>query len=217
MNDNILNKKFKFADWNAVYYIIALNVAVFFLTYFFNVLIRGIPLKYYLSLIPLFVQQGYVWQFVTYMFVHSSFSHLFFNMYALLVFGLLIEKHIGSKEFLLFYFLTGIFGGITNYLTAVIFGGTNFVAMGASGAIYGLLFLMAVMFPYNRILLFFVIPMKMPVAVLTFIVIEVASQITGTAADIAHLIHLSGLLFAWLYCIVRFRISPWKVFKETAF
>lgn len=217
MKDNILNKKFRFADWNSVYYLIAVNVAVFFITNYLKITVNGIPLKYYLSLIPVFVKHGYVWQFVTYMFVHSTFEHLFFNMYALLVFGLVIERGIGSKEFLLFYFLTGILGGVTNYIVASIFGGANFATMGASGAIYGILFLMAVMFPYNRILLFFFIPMKMPVAVLSFIVIEVVSQVTGVGGNIAHLIHLSGIIFAWIYCIVRFRISPWKVFKESSF
>lgn len=215
MNDNILNKKFKYAQWNSVYYIIAINVAVFFLTNFTDVSIKGIPLKYYLSLIPFFVKHGYVWQFVTYMFVHSSVSHLFFNMYALLMFGVLIERMIGSKEFLLFYFLVGTLGGVINYLAVVVFGGANIALMGASGAIYGILFLMAVMFPYNRVLLFFFIPMKMPMAVLSFMIIEIASQITGTASDIAHLVHLSGLVLAWIYCLVRFRISPLKVFKET--
>ncbi len=217
MKDNILNRKFKFAEWNSVYYIIVLNVAVFFAINYLNISIRRIPLQYYLSLIPVFVKHGYVWQFVTYMFVHPSFSHLFFNMYALLVFGLVVEKYIGSKEFLLFYFLTGILSGIMNFLIAPVFGGANFATVGASGAIYGILFLMAVMFPYNRILLFFVIPMRMPVAVFVFIIIEIVSQITGTAADIAHLVHLSGITFAWIYCVVRFRISPWKVFKETSF
>jgi len=148
------------------------------------------------------------------MFVHIDFMHFFFNMYALLMFGIMLERTLGSREFLLFYFVTGTLGGVVCYLISMLTGNMNIAIIGASGAIYAMLFLTSVMFPSGRILLFFVIPLKMPVAVLVFIVLEVCSQILGTSTGIAHLAHLSSMLIAWLYCILRFQVSPVKVWKE---
>lgn len=215
MTDNFLNKKFKYVNWQSAKILVLINCAVFIVTNYFPFSVRGVGIKYWLSLIPVFVHTGFIWQFATYMFVHSSLTHLFFNMYALLVFGSLAEESLGSKEFLLYYFLTGILGGVANYIAVLIWGGANIVVMGASGAIYALLFLIAVMFPRNGVLLFFIIPMRMPVAVFVFVAIEIISQISGMGADIAHLIHLSGILFGWLYCLIRFRISPIKVWRDT--
>ncbi len=214
MRNNILNRKFKYTYCNAAAYLIVANVAVFFVTFYLNPVVNGISLFYWLSLVPPLVSHGYVWQFVTYMFVHASFSHLFFNMFAILMFGITLERAIGSREFLLFYFLTGTLSGITSYLVSIFSGQTNVVMMGASGAIYALLFLTSVMFPTARILLFFIIPLKMPFAVILYIVIEVVSQVLDLGGGIAHYIHLSGIVFAWIYCMLRFRISPFKVWKD---
>lgn len=214
MGDNFLNKKFKYSYCNVSLILIGINIAVFLMTDFLNISVRGIPLIYWLSIVPSFIRQGYVWQFVTYMFVHGSYSHLLFNMYALFMFGMPIERALGSKEFTLFYFVTGTLGGILSWLIELGFGGYNVVLLGASGAIYALLFLNSVMYPNARVLLFFFIPMKMPVAVLVFMAVEIFSQITGTATGISHLVHLSSILFAWIYCLTRFRISPFKVWKS---
>ncbi len=214
MRNNILNKKFKYIYMNAAAYLIAANVLVFFLTYLRNTMVKGVPLFYWLSLVPTLVSEGCVWQFFTYMFVHAGYRHLFFNMFAILMFGVTLERAIGSREFLLFYFLTGAMGGITSYLVSVFTGQTNVVYMGASGAIYALLFLTSVMFPTARILLFFIIPLKMPFAVILYIIIEVVSQVMDLGGGIAHLIHLSGIAYAWIYCLLRFRISPFKVWRD---
>ena len=148
------------------------------------------------------------------MFVHGSVWHLFFNMFALIMFGRSLERYLGTREFLLFYFLCGILGGIISYLFYIIQGTTNVAVMGASGSIYALLFLCAVLFPGARLLLFFVIPVKMPYAVMIYIAIELFSQIYGVANGVAHLIHLSCILIAWLYVWLRFRLNPIKVWKE---
>jgi len=214
MKNNILNKKFKYTYCNAAAYLIAANVVVFVLTYFVNPVINGLSLFYWLSLVPPLVSHGYVWQVVTYMFVHASYSHLFFNMFAILMFGMTLERAVGSREFLFFYFVTGTLGGITSYLVSIFSGQTNVIMLGASGAIYALLFLTSVMFPTARILLFFIIPLKMPFAVMLYIIIEVVSQIMDLRGGIAHLIHLSGIVYAWIYCILRFRISPVRVWKD---
>lgn len=194
-------------------WIVAVNVIFYLAVNFLELRISGIPLMVWLSLIPGIAKYGYVWQFVTYMFVHSGPMHLIFNMYALLIFGVNCERCIGSREFILFYMLSGILGGVIGYIVYTLTG-TNAMIMGASGAVYALLFLTSVLFPYNRILLYFFIPLKMPVAVLVFIGTELLSQVVGRADGISHLIHLSSILIAWIYCVARFRISPVKVWKE---
>ena len=214
MRDNFLNKKFRYTYSNAAIYLVIANVFVFFLINYTRISIKGLPLVYWLSLISDLVNIGWVWQFVTYMFVHGSFMHLFFNMFALIMFGREIERYLGTREFLLFYFVCGILGGVINYLFCLIQGSMNVAIMGASGSIYALLFLCAVFFPTSRILLFYFIPMKMPYAVMLYIAIEIFSQVYGVANGVAHLIHLSCIAVAWLYVLIRFRINPVKVWKQ---
>lgn len=217
MKYSFLNRKFKYAYWNVAQILLAVNLIVYILVNMFDFQYHGIKLVYWLSLIPAFVNHGYVWQFVTYMFVHVDFMHILFNMYALIMFGTNLEKAIGSREFLLFYFLTGILGGVFSYIINVFSGLTMTATIGASGAVYALMFLVSVLFPESRVLLFYFIPMKIPFAVLIFIVVEAMSQIMGTAAGIAHLVHLSSVFVAWIYCVVRFKISPYKVYKSVIF
>lgn len=214
MTNNFLNKKFRYSYNNAVAYLIGINFLVFIAVSYVRPVISGIPLVYWLSLVPPFIRQGYVWQFVTYMFVHMEFLHLFFNMYALFMFGTMLERAIGTKEFLLFYFLTGTLGGVISYFIYLISGTSMLAVMGASGAVYAMLFLTSVMYPQGRILLFFVIPMRLPVAVMVFIAIEVLSQVGLSGTGVAHLVHLAGIAVAWIYCLVRFRISPFKVWRD---
>jgi len=165
-------------------------------------------------MIPSFVLHGYVWQFFTYMFVHSGFSHLLFNMLSLFIFGSMVERRIGSKEFLLFYFLTGIFSGIISFISYYL-AGTNVVLVGASGAIYGVLLMFAVFYPYSVIFIFGIIPVRAPILVVLYAIIELSSQVFGMGGNIAHLTHLSGLVFAYLYCRIRMRINPTEVFRRT--
>lgn len=214
MRDTILNKKFKFVYWNAVQILVALNIIFFILTNLLKVQIGGVNLVYWMSLIPVFVNHGYIWQFVTYMFVHVDPMHIIFNMYALLVFGSNLERVIGSREFLCYYFVCGILGGVISYLINMFTGLQMVAILGASGAIYALMFLSSILYPDSRVILFFLIPMRMPVAVLVFITLEVLSQVFGSASGIAHLVHLSSIAVGWIYCLIRFKISPVKVWKS---
>ena len=214
MKDNFLNRKFKYTYSNASVYLILANVFMFMATNYTNISIKGLRLVYWVSLIPGCINMGWIWQFVTYMFVHGSFLHLFFNMFALIMFGRVLEQYLGTREFLLFYFLCGILGGIVSYLFYILQGVVNVAVMGASGAIFALLFLCAVFFPNARLLLFFFIPLKMPIAVIVYIAIELFSQIYGLANGTAHLVHLSGFAIAWLYVMIRFRMNPIRIWKE---
>lgn len=214
MKDNILNKRFKYTFHNSVLYIIGINVLIFILVQYSRLSIQGIPLYYSLSLIPSLVKEGWVWQLFTYMFVHANTSHLLLNMLGLLGFGYTIERTLGTREFLLFYLLTGLFSGLMSYLAFAI-SGANVVLSGASGAIYGVLLLFAVLYPTSRILLFYFIPVKAPLAVLLFFLVSVFSQITGLNDGVAHLTHLFGMLGALIYCPIRFRVNPFKIWSMT--
>lgn len=215
MKDNFLNRKIKYVYKNSCSWIMAACLIVFVLTNVVNPRIKGIPLVYWLSLIPSFVNHGCVWQFVTFMFVHGSPLHLILNMYALLLFGRSFERTFGTYDFLLFYIICGVLGGVLSYLIYLCTGLANVAIMGASGAVYALLFIASVMNPNQRVLMFFVIPMKIPMATLLLILIEIVSQLTGSGASVAHLVHLSSIAVAWIYCVLRFRISPWKVWRES--
>ena len=214
MRDSFLNKKFKYTYSNAAIYIVLINVLVFFAVNYTNIAFKGVRLVYWLSLISGCINMGWVWQFLTYMFVHGSVWHLFFNMFALIMFGRTLERFLGTREFVLFYFLCGILGGVISYVFYLVQGVTGIAVMGASGSIYALLFLCAVLFPSARLLLFFFIPVKMPYAVMIYIAIEIFSQVYGVANGVAHLIHLSCILIAWLYVWLRFRLNPIKVWRE---
>lgn len=214
MKDSFLNRKFRYTYSNASIYLVVINLIVFFATNYTGIAFRGLRLIYWLSLVPRFVNMGWVWQFVTYMFVHGSVTHLLFNMLALIMFGRTLERYLGTREFLLFYFLCGILGGVISYLFYIIQGAANVAVMGASGSIYALLFLCAVLFPNSRLLLFFIFPVRMPYAVMIYIAIEIFSQVFGVANGVAHLIHLSCILIAWLYVWIRFRINPIKVWRQ---
>lgn len=210
MSNNLINRRFKYTYKNATLYLVIINVIVFFITSI--VWPYG---KYYLSMIPTFVMHGYVYQFFTYMFVHGSFTHILFNMFTLYVFGRVLEERIGTKEFLLYYLLVGTLSGISSFFLYYFALGTNTVLMGASGAIYGLLLLYAVFFPFNSIYIFGLIPVKAPYLIIFYFVIELWSQFGGSSSNIAHLTHLSGLVFGYIYILVRMKLNPIEVWKRT--
>ncbi|MCF0238750.1 MAG: rhomboid family intramembrane serine protease [Sphaerochaetaceae bacterium] len=163
---------------------------------------------------PFCVRYGWVWQIFSYMFVHGTLSHLLLNMFPLYIFGRVLEREIGSREFLLYYFLCGVLGGVINFLYYYFTGNYGIMILGSSGCVYALLFLTAVFFPNARLLFFFFIPVRMPVAVLFYIVIELMYQITGMGAGVAHLIHLSCIAIGWVYCLVRFKMNPLDMWRR---
>jgi len=127
------------------------------------------------------------WRLITSMFLHADFTHLFFNMFALLMFGLYLEKKVGKTMFLLIYLLSGIIGGVG----FEIFNEVGTVGLGASGAIYGIIGALMVLEPNLRVYIYFV-PMPIAVAGLFYALIEFAMM--GAADNIGHAAHLFGLL-----------------------
>ena len=160
---------------------------------------------HYLALTPERVLHNYyIWQPVTYMFLHANFAHVFFNMYALLIFGMPIEHEWGSKRFLFYYFFTGIGAGLTIFIINLIIPGQGYITptIGASGAVFGLLLAFGLLYPNAEILLFFFIPLKAKYLVVLYGSLELFLQFQGGAGNISHIGHLGGLFFGLVYFIV---------------
>ena len=139
------------------------------------------------------------WQLVTYMFMHGSIGHLFFNMYTLYIFGSVLENIWGTKKFLTFYFITGIGAGLFNILVQHLTGDYALM-VGASGAIYGILMGYAMLYPDSVLTLIFPpISMKAKWFVLIFAGLELLLGISNSPRDnVAHFAHLGGLIFAFI-------------------
>lgn len=208
--NKLLRRQFRYTYANYTLYLIMINFFVFFLTY----INRRILI--YVAMIPgLVIEQGYIWQVFTYMFAHANLQHIIFNMIGLFFFGTQIERKMGSKEFLLFYLLTGTLAGIFSFFLYLFTGGYGVILLGASGAVFAVLFAFAVFFPYARIFIFGILPIRAPVLVLAYTAIEIFSQITRTTSGVAHLTHLAGFGFAYLYFRIRFKTDPIEVWKRS--
>ena len=204
-----LRKPFKYTYKNAVLVIALINVAVFILTSLFR------NLSTYLGLVPILVVEAQTyWQFFTYQFVHGDFFHLAFNMLALFFFGVPVERKIGTKEFILYYLLIGTIGGILSFLVYAATGFYTITLIGASGAIFGVLLLYAVLYPNSVIYIWGVIPVPAPLLILGYAVIELIS-IFSIGDGVAHLTHFIGLIAGWVYIRIRFGIKPLKVWNST--
>lgn len=159
------------------------------------------------------------WQFVTHMFMHGGFWHIFFNMYTLVMFGCVVENIIGSKKFLVFYFVCGLgaaalhtgaeFLQMQSFMDSAALGHSGSLAqisalkmtptVGASGAIYGVLIAYAMLFPQSRMtLLFPPVTLSAKWMVVIFAAIEFLTGMTGTNTGVAHFAHLGGMLIGYL-------------------
>jgi membrane associated rhomboid family serine protease len=162
----------------------------------------------------LVVTRYWVWTFATYMFLHAGFGHIFFNMFALFVFGTQVERQMGSKEFLLFYFVSGILAGVFSFVVYYFTGAYYVALMGASGAIFAVQLAYAVFYPSSVIYLWGLLPLRAPVMVLGFTAIEMVSMITGQGGNVAHITHLAGFGFAWLYFLIRLGMNPIRAWRR---
>ena len=208
MRNTILNRKFPYSYWNVTSIFIAINFIMFCLTGFLFP-----SLKYIFSLVPSYIlYRHYYWQFLTYMFTHATVSHFIFNMLSLYIFGTAVERRIGSREFLLYYLLTGVLSGVASYAMFYV-ANTNTVLLGASGAIYALLMLFSVLYPRSVIYVFGLIPVQAPLLIILYFIIELISGLTAHDG-VAHMTHLSGLVFGLLYIIIRMRMNPLREWRK---
>ncbi|MBQ6306018.1 MAG: rhomboid family intramembrane serine protease [Bacteroidales bacterium] len=205
-----------------VKHLLIINVLLYLATFTMNRF--QIDLTDYLGLHFFKASDFRAYQLITYMFMHGNFEHLFFNMFALWMFGNTLENIWGSKRFLWFYMLCGIGAGLCQevvqyiqYTTtlaqydSVNFGGGQVISManylnmlntvGASGAIYGLLLAFGMMFPNSMIYLYFFVPIKAKWFVIGYAVIELVSGFIG-GGNVAHFAHLGGMLFGLILILV---------------
>ena len=142
----------------------------------------------------------YIWQLITYQFVHANFWHLFFNMvFGLWMFGMEVEHVWGSKKFLIYYLSCGVVAGISQLILSPIFEPALGPTVGASGAIYGVMIAFATIFPDRYIYLYFLIPVKVKYFVIILIVFGVMS--VGGQGNVANLAHLGGAVAGYLYIL----------------
>jgi membrane associated rhomboid family serine protease len=207
----------------AIKWLICTNVAVFLVSLFVPVIV---PL---LGLIPAaVVQRFYLWQPVTYLFVHGGFFHILFNMFVLWMFGVELERLWGTRFFLKFYFICGIGAGLSTMLVAMAPFSFSLpiyysVTIGASGALYGLLVAYALYFPDQPVYMYFLFPIKMKYFVLIIGAIAFFSSFSGAGGGIANFAHLGGLLVGYLYLSylkgggfhplgeIKYRYLKWKI------
>ncbi|MDY5970064.1 MAG: rhomboid family intramembrane serine protease [Bacteroidales bacterium] len=178
---------------NGVKHLLIINALFFLSMIVFRQMDNPLPMAIYDRYLVLYpIGQGfYPWQLITYQFVHANFDHIFFNMFSLWMFGYVLENYWGTTRFILYYLLCGIGAGITCLLV-----GTPTV--GASGAVYGILLAFGMMFPNERIYLYFLLPIKAIWFVIIFGLIELFDGIFMSGDGVAHFAHLGGMLTGFI-------------------
>ena len=140
-----------------------------------------------------------LWRYVTYMFIHFDFMHLFFNMLMLWMFGSEVAEWMGSRHFVAMYFFCGIFAALFSFFMCLL-GLTNNPIIGASGALMGVFVAYYKFFPERMLLMFFIIPMKIKHAIWVMIALDILFANSGDM--IAHFAHLGGVVAGFLYMAV---------------
>lgn len=143
------------------------------------------------------------WQPLTSLFLHGNFTHLFFNMFALWMFGAPLENLWGSRRFVFYYFLCGAGAMLTHLLVSTFWGDAMAPVIGASGAVFGLLLAFGIQFPNQYIYLYLLFPIKAKYFVLLYGLLELwAGVMAGPGDHVARFAHLGGML--WGYGLIRF-------------
>jgi len=188
----------------AVTWLIGINTGIFLLLELFGV--ARIPLGRYIfeycKLVPAdVVYRGFIWQLVTYGFLHLGLSHWFFNMLALWMFGAAIENAWGTRRFLELYFIGILGAAVTTVALSYghLLGNPLTATVGASGGIFAVLIAFGILFAENEIMMFpfpFTIKAKYFVGILVVVTLALAM---GEGGGVAYVAHLGGLFFGWLY------------------
>ena len=205
----------------AIKMLVAANVAAFLLT----LVVPAVTLR--LGLRPADVFGGLaIWQPVTYMFLHGGIFHILFNMLALWMFGVELERMWGSRFFVKFYFVSGVGAALTTLLCSLLpFAFANqlyySLTIGASGAVYGILLAYARYFPHRPIMLYFIFPIPAKYFVMIIGAISLLSAMNGPGGGVAHATHLGGLVAAYIYlksgartnliAEIKYRYLKWRI------
>ncbi len=176
----------------AIKHLLIINILVFVAL---NTPVISIFIFKYGALWPINSGMFYPWQLVTYLFLHGGIAHIFFNLFALWLFGQGIENLWGTKRFVIYYFICGVGAAVIQ----LIIGAGGAPVIGASGAIFGVLIAFGMMFPDQYIYLIIPpIPMKAKYFVIIYGGIELISGVTNSSPGIAHFAHLGGMLFGFI-------------------
>jgi membrane associated rhomboid family serine protease len=201
----------------AVKWLIIANVAMFLITLVYR------PLVLYLGLIPeRVIEQQWIWQPVTYLFLHGGPVHILFNMLGIWMFGVELERLWGTRFFLKYYAITGIGAGLTVIAVGLLpFASTAFtyeaVTIGASGALYGLLMAFAFYYPDRPILMFLLFPIPAKYFVM---IIGAMAFLSAPNSQVSEAAHLGGLIIGYLYlrggrgglsAEIKYRYLKWKM------
>jgi membrane associated rhomboid family serine protease len=206
----------------AVKAIVFANAGAFLLTFFAPTLMVDL-----FGLAPQAVfERLQVWRLVTYLFLHDpgGFTHILFNMLALWMFGVDLERRWGTPAFVRYYAITGVGAGIATALIALLpFEVTRAIyattTIGASGAIYGLLLAWAVLFPHRQILFMFIFPLPARTAAIIMGAMSFLAAVSGRNGSVAEATHLSGLVIGWIYLSgptnlrlnLQYRLTKWRM------
>jgi len=183
--------------WTPAVKMLVIACTVGFVLGIFDQLSGGPAVLAKFALIPAAVtQQYYLWQLVTYMFLHGGFFHILFNMFGLYMFGSELEATWGTRQFTKFYFLCGIGAAIASVIVSP---HSPVPIIGASGAIFGLLMAYGVLFPDRLIYLYMIIPVKAKWFVVIFGTITFLSALSVNNTGVAYVAHLGGMIVGFLY------------------
>ena len=181
--------------------LIIINVLVYFIQMMFDgpspetILDQKITGK--IALYPYQTPYFSPYQLVTHMFAHGGFAHLLFNMFALWMFGTMLERVWGPKRFFIFYFACGLAAGFAHLVLEFS------PAVGASGAIMGLFAAFAYLFPNTELIIFPIpVPIKAKYAVAIMAAIDLFGGVSSTGSNIAHFAHLGGLAMGFILVLV---------------
>ena len=160
------------------------------------------------------IRDFHLYQLLTAGFLHGSFSHIFFNMWGVYLFGTLVAPHIGGKRFLALYLI----GAITGNLLFLLFNwNTPAILCGASGAVCAIMMAAAMLEPNRRFVMIFMpfFPLKTATLVICYTILEIILEVSGGQSGIAHLAHLGGFLGGYCFLKVLFGSSlPWDPFRR---
>jgi membrane associated rhomboid family serine protease len=207
----------------AIKWLIYINVAVFIAEWIFPEIIALCGLR------PAdVVRHLWVWQMVTYMFLHADPVHLLLNMLALWMFGVELERLWGTEAFLRYYFVTGVGAAISTILVSLlpfdaVFEMWRTPTVGASGAIYGLLLAYGVIFRDRPILMWFLFPVPARWFVIITGALVLWASVTDATGGTAHLAHLGGMVFGYVYLKggprrpwldLKYRYTKWRLNRQ---
>ena len=175
-------------------------------------LLGWIDLSPFLGLVPVRVVHGWLWQLVTYNFLHSPemYSHILFNLLMMWMIGGDLERHWGGRKYLTYWLVCGIGAGVCVTLAGA-FRGVAVPTIGASGAIYGLLLAYGTIFAERRLLFMLLFPIKARTMAWILFGIAFVSNLTPQGDRVSHVAHLGGMVVGWLYLKRAWRVGDlWR-------